>query len=310
MLEDGFYKQLIDNLYDGVYFVDRDRRITYWNRGAERLTGYNGAEVLGHCCWDNLLRHVTADGEELCHGRCPLIATIDDGDAREAEVYLHHKAGYRLPVQVRCAPIRNSAGAIVGAVEVFSDNTAKSETVRTNRLLGQLAMQDPLTGIGNRRYIEHQLHARLDELRRAGTPFALVMLDLDGFKGINDTWGHAVGDDVLRMVASTLSHTLRPHDAIARWGGDEFVVALAQIDECHLAAVAERLRFLIAQSFLAVEEQTVRVSASVGGTVARAEDTVESLMRRGDHFLYQSKHGGRDRTSIDQPAPPDPARLS
>ena len=110
-----FYKDLIDNLYDGVYFVDRDRRITYWNKGAERITGFNAERMLGHFCHDNLLNHVTENGVQLCFNGCPLHATMADGRSRQAEIYLHHSDGQRIPVLVRTVPIRDENGEITGA---------------------------------------------------------------------------------------------------------------------------------------------------------------------------------------------------
>ncbi len=116
--ETDFYKNIIDNLYDGVYFVDRDRMITYWNKGAERISGYSAGQVIGRRCRDNLLNHVTANGVELCHDHCPLAAVMEDGRPREAEVYLHHADGHRVPVMVRATALRDEGGNIVGAVEI------------------------------------------------------------------------------------------------------------------------------------------------------------------------------------------------
>lgn len=104
--EKDFYKDIIDNLYDGIYFVDRDRVITYWNKGAERITGYAATQTIGHSCRDNLLNHVTANGIQLCMTNCPLAAVMEDGHVREAEVFLHHKDGHRMPVVVRATPMR------------------------------------------------------------------------------------------------------------------------------------------------------------------------------------------------------------
>ena len=100
----NFDKDLIDNLYDGVYFVDRERVITYWNKGAERITGYKDRQVIGRCCGDNVLNHVDAAGVELCRSHCPLAACMEDGLPREVEVFLHHADGHRMPVP--CAPRR------------------------------------------------------------------------------------------------------------------------------------------------------------------------------------------------------------
>ena len=110
LTEKNFYKDIVDNLYDGVYFVDRDRVITYWNKGAERITGYSAKETLGRACRDNLLNHVTANGIELCKSNCPLAAVMQDGNPREAEVYLHHKDGHRVPIIVRATAMRDAEG--------------------------------------------------------------------------------------------------------------------------------------------------------------------------------------------------------
>jgi PAS domain S-box-containing protein len=98
-----FYKELMDNLYDGVYFVDTDRRITYWNKGAERLTDYQAERMIGSFCFDNLLNHVTETGKHLCQDGCPLTAALQNDRGVEAEVFLRHNDGHRVPVTVRVA---------------------------------------------------------------------------------------------------------------------------------------------------------------------------------------------------------------
>src|SRR5215510_10153028 len=122
--EQDFYKNIIDNLYDGVYFVDRDRVINYWNKGAERITGYSAEQTIGRACRDNLLNHVTANGVQLCQDHCPLAAVMQDGKEREAEVFLHHANGHRVPIVVRATAMRDSEGNIIGAVESFSNNSS------------------------------------------------------------------------------------------------------------------------------------------------------------------------------------------
>src|SRR5512138_459514 len=96
-----YFKVLLDNLYDGVYFVDRDRRITFWNKGAERLTGFSKQEADGRSCHDNFLTHIDENGRHLCLSGCPLAETIQDGRQRECDLFLHHKDGHRLPVSIR-----------------------------------------------------------------------------------------------------------------------------------------------------------------------------------------------------------------
>jgi PAS domain S-box-containing protein len=111
--------------YDGVYFVDRERRITYWNKAAEELTGYSSTEAVGRQCFDNFLVHVNDQGCPLCLSGCPLVGTISDGKRREAKIYLQHKLGHRVPVSVRVAPVVDSAGHIAGAGTVFCNVQGK-----------------------------------------------------------------------------------------------------------------------------------------------------------------------------------------
>ena len=112
-----FYKELLDHMSDGVYFVDRNRRILYWNQGAARLTGYRPDEIVGRCCADDTLCHVDATGKELCKDGCPLTATIQDGASHEADVFLRDKHRRRVPVSVRVRPIFAADGSIIGAVK-------------------------------------------------------------------------------------------------------------------------------------------------------------------------------------------------
>src|SRR5579871_3382167 len=113
------YDAVLRALPDGLYFVDADRKILFWNQGAEEITGYRGQEVVGRHCHDDLLMHCDENHTPLCGSNCPLQATIEDGRPREANVYLRHKEGHRVPVKVRAVPIRDGDGAIIGAAEIF-----------------------------------------------------------------------------------------------------------------------------------------------------------------------------------------------
>ncbi len=124
-LNKKFFRILLNQLSDGVFSVDRDRTILYWNRGAERLTGCLAKEMIGKKCSDNLLDHIDGQGVNLCEGKCPMLQTLSDGREREAELYLKHRAGHRVPVLVRVMAIRDSQDRITGAVQIFRDNSPK-----------------------------------------------------------------------------------------------------------------------------------------------------------------------------------------
>lgn len=299
MAEDGaFFKDILDHLYDGVYFVDAQRRITYWNKGAERISGYAAEAVIGQPCFQNILAHVDDSGCQLCQAGCPLAATIQDGQTREAEVYLRHAGGHRVPVLIRVAPLRDPEGAIRGAVESFSDNSLLIATRRRADQFRLAAEADALTGLGNRRLLGRRLEACLGEAESAQLSFGVLLMDIDHFKQFNDTYGHAVGDEVLRIVAGTLRHSLRTTDFVGRWGGEEFLAVILEVDEGKLAAVANKLRGLVAQSGFSHDPARSRVTISVGAALWRPGDTLASLLERADGALYQSKAAGRNRVTV------------
>jgi diguanylate cyclase (GGDEF)-like protein/PAS domain S-box-containing protein len=302
-MEDGFFRELLEILYDGVYYVDRHKRITYWNTAAEKITGYSRQEVMGRCCADNILRHIDAQGSELCLEGCPLSKTLSDGQVREVEVYLHHRNGQRVPVLLRVSPVRDADRHIVGAVEIFQDITRRQAVLKELEALKRDALIDPLTRVGNRKLGDMALQRCFEERRRYGVPFAILFLDIDHFKHFNDTYGHAVGDQVLEMVARTVANTLRSVDVVVRWGGEEFVVLLPNIDGQVLANVAERIRLFVCKSWISIDDRPVGVSVSVGGTLAGDPDTAESLVDRADRAMYASKTAGRNRVTLDLPPP-------
>ncbi|HSO59854.1 MAG TPA: sensor domain-containing diguanylate cyclase [Desulfobacterales bacterium] len=298
MPSNDLYRDIVENMHDGVYFVDRERRITYWNKGAERITGYAAAEVVGKSCADNILVHVDAIGRQLCKGSCPLVAAMADGAPHEAEVYLHHKQGHRLPVWVRTSPLPAADGSFAGAVEIFTEIRSRQALQEQVEELKKLALVDTLTGLRNRRHLETQLHARLEELRRSGIGFGLLFLDIDHFKQFNDRHGHDVGDQVLTIVANTLSLSVRPFDIMCRWGGEEFAGIFPHTDAATLEAIAERLRILVAHSRVNTGSAMLTVTVSIGGCLAKVEDSAASLVKRADTLMYASKADGRNRVTI------------
>ncbi len=293
----SFYETLLDNMHEGIYFVNRERKITYWNEGAQAQTGYPAAEVLGKRCFDNLLGHVDEKGRPLCTSGCPLHAVMLDGQVRQMEVYLRHKLGHRVPVSIRAIPLRNRSGGIVGAVEVFSDSAATRKVDQRVDELEQLAFRDALTGSPNRRFLHLKVEQALDEHCRFSRRYGLLLFDLDRFKQVNDIYGHEIGDALLKAVAQTLMQGLRPIDIVGRWGGEEFLVVMPDLDAVELGDLAERCRVLIAQSSVTTTASRISVTASIGATVLGHSDSVESAVRRADELMYQSKRSGGDRTT-------------
>lgn len=162
-----FFELALQSVTDGVYFCDTERRISYWNSAAERITGFVAEEVTGHSCADGILTHVDAEGTALCESSCPLSAAMSDCVFQEADVYLHHKEGYRVPVTVRVFPVCDAGGAVQGVVEVFTDNSPLYQALEKVAELSAEAGTDALTGVGNRRTMESAVETGVAERRRS-----------------------------------------------------------------------------------------------------------------------------------------------
>lgn len=297
-IQPNAFSKIIENIHDGLYIVDLNRIITYWNKAAEFITGFSAQEVMGKSCADNILTHIDRQGNSLCTGLCPLLKTIIDGTTREAELYLHHKNGQRIPVAVRVTTLTDANGEVVGGIELFTD--ISTQTINEQRLkeLEKMALVDKLTQLANRNGTERELERRLDEHARYQVPFGLFFLDIDHFKTFNDTHGHDVGDKVLRFVADTLTANARSFDLYGRWGGEEFLGIIRNITPTDLKNLGDRMRILIEHAFILHGDTKLHVTVSMGATSVKKGDTIESLVKRADTLLYQSKKNGRNRMTF------------
>ncbi len=290
----GFHWDILDRMESGVYIVNKDRRIMYWSDSAERITGYTAEEVLGIRCKDELLKHVDDSGKCLCRDSCPLVSTIQTGTPACAEVYLHHRDGHRVPVHVCAMPLTDMNGEVIGAIETFSEVTELQVPMERVKELEQFAYIDALTGIANRRLLEHELGRRLQDHQEQGWPFSLILIDVDHFKTFNDTYGHDLGDEVLKVVARTLSSAGRSDDLAGRWGGEEFLIITREHRPDELQRFADRVRHLIAASSVRRVKDELHVTVSAGCAIVRKGETGQSLFARADECLYQAKANGRN----------------
>lgn len=292
---------ILEVLHEGAYIVDIDRRILFWNDAAETLSGYSARQVVGSRCADNILRHVSDDGRNLCEEGCPIAAVLQNGKTQDLVAYMHHKDGRRLAVHIRAVPM-TIPGRGPAVLEVFDEITERSQLLKELEALRQEVMIDPLTKLGNRRFFEITAEARMKSWENRAIAFGLLMFDIDFFKKVNDTWGHPAGDAVLEAVGGTIAAAIRPLDAAARYGGEEFVVVVPNCTADYLEAVGERIRMLIQTSWLDLPGgERLSVTISGGGAMVRKGDTIDSLLARADAALYRSKEHGRNRITIAEP---------
>lgn len=184
------------------------------------------------------------------------------------------------------------------------DESAQAYLQRLIDGLCDLSLKDPLTGLGNRRHFLSVLERSIETVARSGDSVLLLLLDIDHFKRINDTHGHRAGDQVLRAIAASLAHCVRPVDTVARYGGEEFAVILPHCRPLFGHAVAERIRETIAALSIEIAPmQSVTATVSLGGAYAPewVRSTADLWIERADQQLYRAKTGGRNRVCLDQP---------
>lgn len=292
------YQKILDNMYEGIYFVNTEREITFWNKGAEKLTGFTAEEMVGTHCYDNKLNHIDDFGTKLCLNGCPLMSTIEDGQVRNANLYLHHKEGHRVPIKVKTTAIEEE-GAIVGAVEMFvkADNNF-FEYYELDELK-EIAFRDQLTKLPNRKNFENRLLNEMKIWSHKPEALALAFIDIDHFKAVNDTYGHATGDEVLKMVAKSLESGIMKTDYIGRWGGEEFVCLITDTDYDTIKIIAERLRVLVENSGVRKLDDEIKVTVSLGVVFYRKGESMDSFIERADQKMYDSKNNGRNRVSLE-----------
>ena len=297
MQKEQLYLGIINNLCDGVYFVDTNRTIQFWNKAAEEITGYTAEEIVGKQCQNSNLNHIDEEGRPLCVVGCPLFATIVDGKPRTACVFVRHKEGYRIPIVVNVFPIYDGK-EIIGAVEVFTKNSPKVYDDNLIEKLTNIAMHDVLTNLPNRRYLESFLDYKMSEYHRFKRPFAILFADIDNFSKFNNEYGHYVGDTVLRNIAKSLKNAMRSSDLIGRWGGEEYVGIYTIYKDSEPEIIGEKFRSLVANTEVMHGGEALSVSVSVGITVAHSGDTMDSIVERADSLMYESKKNGKNRVTL------------
>jgi diguanylate cyclase (GGDEF)-like protein/PAS domain S-box-containing protein len=296
-LPDDLFKRLLDESHDGVYFVDNDRTIRYWNKGAELITGYQAEEVIGRHCYRDIMCHIDPDGRRTCQGSCPLDIAMHAESTGIRRLYLKNKQGKRIPVDVRGTPIREpGSNQVIGAVEIFRDVTVYEEREKAAQIIARLAATDPLTGLLNRRQLEVELELEISRTQRLKLPLSLLYGDLDDFKRINDQHSHACGDQLLKSVVTAMQEGTRPYDRLSRFGGDEFVLLLPETQLQLGVEIAERLRRAVAGIDLACDNprKAGRTSVSFGLAELRAGETSEQLIDRADQALIKAKKSGKN----------------
>lgn len=277
------FEQVFERAPIGMGLLDQEGRWVLVNRALCEITGYTSEELIERRIQD-ITHPDEVDGDAL--GRARLLAGEIPAFQRETRYF--NAAGDAMSAIISISLVRDHDGAPLHFIAQLQDI---SERKRLEEHLRHLADHDPLTGLRNRRLFEHDLKLQVARSHRYGEMAALMVIDLDAFKQINDLHGHKAGDDTLRAVAKSLTRRLRETDLVARLGGDEFAVLLPHIDGEGAQTVADSLRRAIAACSIDVGETALHPSASVGfAMIEPRSGNEEQVLVEADRAMYAAKH--------------------
>jgi diguanylate cyclase (GGDEF)-like protein/PAS domain S-box-containing protein len=294
------WRSLLDAVPTAVLIVAPDGNICFGNAALERLTGYGRAELSG-----KPVELLVPESQRAAHAAvralyraCPARRPMGTG----LEIWCRRADGSVFPADISLAPL-----AVADEVFVIASVVDETEHRRTSEELFHRAVHDPLTGLANRVLLIDRFRQALSRAGRQPRRLAVLYVDLDGFKAVNDTWHHAVGDEVLQIVARRLAGVVRPEDTVARFGGDEFVVLCEELaDDADAVRVAERILEEVS-SPIHHSAGTCQLSASIGAVLAGTGGSMsaEALIEEADRAMYRAKYrGGSALELVPEPMPP------
>jgi diguanylate cyclase (GGDEF)-like protein/PAS domain S-box-containing protein len=283
-------RMTLDSIADGVICTDNRGKVTYLNAVAEAITGWSRDEASGRA-FSEVFRIVDANTRE------PALDPLERAVRDEATVLLARNAvvirrdGSELAIEDSTAPIRDSGGRVAGAVMVFRD---VSRARVTERELSRLAQYDPLTDLPNRALLNDRLSQALARARRHQRLVAVLFLDLDRFKRVNDSFGHAFGDRLLRETGKRLTAAVRGSDTVSRYGGDEFVIVLSELEHAADAALqAEKMHARLSTPYC-IGQRELRTDVSIGISIFPHDgQDAETLIECADFAMYRAKSNRR-----------------
>ena len=289
---------VLNQVQDAVVWLDKGRKVVYWNKAAEDISGRESAGMLGRACFEEPTLFVDYAGIDICRDKCPVAMTLKDGAPRTLDVYLQHKEGFRTPASLRIIPVFKEGGEILGAVETFSGTAPKVTLPLALTELEKMGLVESETGIPSKQYLDMTLATRLEEFQKYNLTFGLVYVDIDNYGKILERYGRFNASKIVRTVARTLYKNIRFFDIVGRWSTEEFLVLLLNIDEGRLDIVANKLRLLVAESYITTETGMLNATVSMGASLVLRYDTVESLVKRGEQLMLHSKWLGKNRVSM------------
>jgi len=303
-LEKELAQVTLHSIGDGVITTDADGRVEYLNPVAERYTGWNTQDARGRPLFE-VFRIVDERSGAAIEALPQAAGDSPQNEADVVAVRLVDRSGRECPIRYSHAPIRSRDGRALGMIVVFHDI---SQTRAMAQQLIWQASHDALTGLVNRREFERRLAELIETARTKGREHALMFMDLDNFKAVNDTCGHSAGDELLRQLTAVMLTRMRGSDTLARLGGDEFGALLESCPPDQAVRIANAMRETVREFRFVWETKTFSVGVSIGLVLITADSgDVNQVLGFADACCYDAKNKGRDRVQVHRPGDRDVA---
>ncbi|HQH33316.1 MAG TPA: PAS domain-containing protein, partial [Petrotogaceae bacterium] len=218
----------------------------------------------------------------LCEKNCPASRAMQDGLPKRAEIFLHHKNGYRIPVVATVYPVKNYDGVVSGVIEVFNDLSEKDRQ-------SQSLVYDELTGILCKQEVEQKIKQAEEDFKKVSVPFGLICFGIDNLSQIAEKYKERVAEKILIMAAKNLSANLRITDETGRWDNDSFMLIVKFVDREQLHDIAQNMLITMNNCFLKEENEIIMASVSAGGSVFKDNDSIYTITERAVHNLEKAR---------------------
>jgi diguanylate cyclase (GGDEF)-like protein/PAS domain S-box-containing protein len=270
---------ILESLPTGLCVINLEKKILFWSKGAERITGHVRHEVIGHSCVAEPLLHCDQPGCEFCSEFCPVARAMKSSQRADATGFLHHKNGHEIPVRIRAVPVHNGRGSIIGAVETFEDLQPEATGAAVDANQATPDYIDHVTGVASRAMMHSHLQRRLCSSAEDGS-FRILLLQVHRLAHFRASLGTEAASSLLRVIARTLEACLSTSDLIGRWSDDQFLLILHESHDEGMEALRERIRRMLAGEGIEWWGERRSLPVFVGASTAQTGDTVESLLHR------------------------------
>ena len=274
------YKNLIENLYRGLLYVDKEMRITYWNKNAEVITGYSHTEVLNKVYSKEFLCPTDTDGKRYYDDLNLFSDTLLTGTFKQFKLLFTHKDGHKIPISLIVAPIYDINDNIVGATQLFTNNIEDLERKVKNSEEYRNSYFDKVTKLPNKLNLEMEIDSKLSEFRRYNRPFGMLFFEIDNFDKLSKIYGDEFEVNVLTILSNILTKDLHPFDIAGRWSDKEFAIILANAMEQNVKMIGEELKDIVENVDFKIGKGSLDITLSISGIIITSDDSTKTLIEK------------------------------